>query len=112
MNIQDIKRLRELTGCGLAEAHKALHEAGSDLEKATEMVRREQHGRKTDRPAGAGAVFAYLHHDGRLGCMLVLACGTDFAARSPLFRELGEALAMHITALDPANAEELLAQPF
>jgi elongation factor Ts len=44
--------------------------------------------------------------------MLVLGCGTDFVARSPLFIELGGALALHVAAMDPAGVEELLAQPF
>jgi hypothetical protein len=37
---------------------------------------------------------------------------TDFVARSPLFGELGGALALHVAAMDPAGVEELLAQPF
>jgi hypothetical protein len=44
--------------------------------------------------------------------MVVLACGTDFVARSPLFRELGDAVALHVAAMGPAGVEELLAQPF
>jgi len=112
MNIVDVKALRERTGCGVLEARRALDEAGGDLERAAEVVRRGRHERPPDRPAGAGGVFAYLHHDGRLGCMLVLACGTDFVARAPLFRELGRDLALHAAALDRAGVAELLAQPF
>jgi elongation factor Ts len=112
MNIQDIKTLRARTGCGVTEARTALHEAGGDLERAAAAVRQRQQERRPDRAAEAGAVFAYVHHDGRLGAMLVLSCATDFAARSQLFRELGEALAMHIAALNPPDAKELLAQPF
>ena len=34
MNIQDIKALRDRTGCGVAEARAALQEASGDLDRA------------------------------------------------------------------------------
>src|SRR5205085_1933303 len=112
MNIRDIKKLREVTGCGVMEARRALGEAGGDPALAAEVVRQRQQGRPQTRPVQAGAVFAYLHHDRRLGSLVALRCGTDFVARSPLFRELGDALALHVAALAPAGVEELLGQPF
>jgi elongation factor Ts len=112
MNLNDIKRLRELTGCGVMEARRALEAAGGDVSQAAEAVQAEQRDRPPVGPAQAGGVFQYRHHDGCLGSMVVLACGTDFVARSPLFRELGAAVALHVAAMAPVGIEELLAQPF
>jgi elongation factor Ts len=44
--------------------------------------------------------------------MVVLSCVTYPVARSPLFRELGEALALQVTATAPAAVADLLDQPF
>jgi elongation factor Ts len=112
MNLKDVKRLRELTGCGVMEARRALEAADGDIGRATEAVRAEQRERPHAKVTQAGGVFQYRHHDGCLGSMVVLACGTDFVARSPLFRELGEAVALHVAAMGPTGVEELLAQPF
>ena len=103
MSIEKVKRLRETIGCGVMEARRALNEAGGDLDRAAEGIRRTQRDRPATRPAQAGAVFQYRHHDGSMGSMVVLACGTDFVARSPLFRELGEALALQVAATAPAS---------
>ena len=36
---QDVKNLREQTGCGMMDCKKALTEAGGDFEKAVEYLR-------------------------------------------------------------------------
>jgi elongation factor Ts len=109
---EDIKRLREKTGCGVVDAKNALQEAGGDFARAEELARERQQDRPSQRPAGAGAVFLYRHHDGRLGSMIVLACGTDFVARSPLFTQLGEEVALQVAALAPTDMAALLDQAF
>jgi elongation factor Ts len=109
---EDIKQLRDMTGCGVMDAKRALQEAGGDLGRAEELVRGRQQPRPSERPAGAGAVFQYRHHDGRMGSMVVLTCGTDFVARSPLFTQLGEEVALQVAALGPADVPALLGQPF
>ena len=110
MRTEDIKRLREATGCGVMAAKTALQEAGGDLHKAEDLVRQRQLGRPDDRPPGAG--FQYRHNDRRLGSMVVLTCGTDFVARSPLFTQLGEAVALQVAALPAQDVAALLEQPF
>jgi elongation factor Ts len=112
MSVEQVRKLREQTGCGIAEARKALQEAGGDLTRAAQVICRWQQERPSTKPTHAGAVFQYLHHDGTLGSMVVLACGTDFVARSPLFRELGGALALQVAAMAPTGVEELLDQDF
>ncbi len=44
--------------------------------------------------------------------MVVLTCATDFVAHSPLFTQLGEAVALQAAALPAEDVAALLAQPF
>ncbi len=112
MNVEAVRKLREATGCGVLDARKVLQEAGGNLDRAKELIHQWQQDRPSTKPTQAGAVFQYRHHDAGMGSMVVLACGTDFVARSPLFRELGEALALQVAAMAPAGVEDLLEQAF
>ena len=38
--LEDIKKLRALTGAGLTDVKKAIEEAAGDLEKAIELIRK------------------------------------------------------------------------
>jgi elongation factor Ts len=112
MNAENIRKLREATGCGVMEARRGLEQAGGDLVRAIAAVRADQQSRRENTAAATGAVFQYRHHNGLLGSMVVLLCTTDFAARSEVFRKLGEDIALHVAALGPENLEALLEQPF
>jgi elongation factor Ts len=112
MSVEQVKKLRERTGCPFMDAKRALQEAGGDLDRAVEVVRHWFRCRPGGRPAQAGAVFQDLYQDGSAGGMVVLHCLSDLVARSPLFRELGGALARQVAAMGPAGVEELLELPF
>lgn len=58
---------------------------------------------------GEGVVEAYIHANKKIGVMLELFCETDFAAKTPEFKELAHDLAMQITAM---GAKNLLKQKF
>ncbi len=111
----DIKRLREETSCGVIDCKKALEEAGGDMSKAKDLLRKrglEMAAKKSDRVAKEGRVEAYIHHGNKIGVIVEVNCETDFVARSEDFRAFTRDVAMHIAAMDPANVQALLAQPF
>jgi elongation factor Ts len=58
--------------------------------------------------ATEGGIFAYTHHSGKVVALVEVGCETDFAARSSQFRDLGNALAMQVAAMDPPDAEALM----
>ncbi|MDX1535651.1 MAG: translation elongation factor Ts [Candidatus Spechtbacterales bacterium] len=102
--IEQIKKLREETGAGMLDVKKALEEAGDDYDKALEVLRKKgaaKAAKKSDRNAGDGLVFSYIHAGGKLGVLLKLYCETDFVARTEEFQKLGEDIAMHIAAMSP-----------
>ena len=109
---QQVKELRDQTSAGLMDCKRALVEAEGEMDKALTLLRekglakaQEKRGRET----AEGAVFAYVHHNNRLGVLVELACETDFVARSDEFQELGRQIAMQVAAMKPeaVRPEEL-----
>ncbi len=112
---EQIKELREKTGISVGECKKALEAAEGDMQKALELLSAratELAGKKADRVLGAGVVAAYVHGTGAMGAMVTLSCETDFVAKNEEFVALARDIAMHVSAMQPADSAELLAQPF
>jgi len=103
IKIEDIKRLKNLTGVGLTDAKKALEETSGDFDKALAAMRKKgltKAEKRGEREARAGLVGNY-NHDGRIGVLVEVNCETDFVARNDLFKDLVKDLAMHIAASAP-----------
>jgi len=103
MDINEIKRLRELTGVGMTDAKKALVETNGDFDKALTAMRTKgltKAEKSAEREARAGVIGSYLH-DSRIGVLLEVNCETDFVARNQIFTDLVKNLAMHIAASNP-----------
>lgn len=112
---EQIKALRDQTGISMMECKKALEEAQGDLPKALEILGARATAaaaKKSDRVLGAGTVASYIHNQGQVGAMVVLSCETDFVSKNEEFVGLARDIAMHAAAMRPADAAELLAQPF
>lgn len=106
VTIEDIKKLKELTGIGLTDAKKALVEAEGDFDKALEALRKKgltKAEKKGDRETREGLVESYVH-SGRIGVIVEVNCETDFVARLPEFKEFAHQIAMQIAAMAPAYA--------
>jgi elongation factor Ts len=103
ISIDDIKRLKNLTGVGLTDAKAALEESKGDFDKALEAMRKKgltKAEKRGEREARAGVVGNY-NHDGRIGVLVEVNCETDFVARNEIFTNLVKDIAMHIAASNP-----------
>jgi len=103
VKIEDVKRLRSLTGVGLTDAKQALEEANGDFDKALTAMRKKgltKAEKRGEREARAGVVGTY-NHDGRIGVLVEVNVETDFVARNKIFTDLVKDLAMHIAASAP-----------
>lgn len=103
VSIEDIKRLKDLTGVGLTDAKQALDEAKGDFDKALEAMRKKgmtKADKRGEREARAGLIGNY-NHDGRIGVLVEINCETDFVARNEIFVNLVKDVAMHIAASNP-----------
>lgn len=101
VNLDDLKKLRDETKAGVADCRAALEETQGDFKKAVELLRKkgiEKAAKKADREVKAGMVFSYIHHTGRVGSIVSLACETDFVAKTDDFQKLGREIAMHVAA--------------
>lgn len=103
VSIEEIKRLRELTGVGMTDAKRALDEAGGDFDKALSEMRKKgmtKAEKRGEREARAGIIGTY-NHDSRIGVVVEVNCETDFVARNEIFTSLVKDLAMHVAASSP-----------
>lgn len=106
ISIDDIKKLKELTGVGLTDAKGALVEADGDFDKALEAMRKKgltRAEKKGDRETREGLIESYVHSD-RIGVIVEVNCETDFVARLPEFKEFAHQIAMQIAAMAPKYA--------
>jgi elongation factor Ts len=104
VSAQQVKELRDRTGAGFNDCRDALGQAGGDIEKAIDILRKKGQAdaqKKTQREAGEGLVGSYIHAGGKIGVIVEVNCETDFVARTEEFQRLCHDLAMHIAALDP-----------
>jgi len=103
VSIEDIKRMRELTGVGMTDAKKALEESNGDFDKALEAMRKKgltKAEKKGEREAREGVIEGYVH-GGRIGVLVEVNCETDFVTRTDGFKALAHDLAMHVAAAAP-----------
>ena len=108
VTIEDIKRLKDLTGVGLTDAKAALQEAKGDFDKALEAMRKKgmtKAEKRGEREARMGVVSSYVH-DNRIGVIVEVNCETDFVARNEKFTDLVKDVAMHIAASAPIYVSE------
>lgn len=103
ISIDDIKKLKELTGVGLTDAKAALTEANGDFDKALEAMRKKgltKAEKRGEREAREGLVDSYVH-SGRIGVLVEVNCETDFVARTDDFKNLVHDIALHVSATAP-----------
>ncbi len=102
--LEDVRKLREMSGAGVLECKKALDEGGGDLERALDILRKkgaQSAQRKALREAREGQVASYIHFGGRIGVLVEMNCETDFVARTETFQNVGKELAMQVAATRP-----------
>lgn len=105
---QDVKALREMTGCGMMDCKKALTETDGDQEKAVEYLREKglsKAAKKAGRIAAEGIVKSYI--DNGVGVVVEVNSETDFVAKNVDFQNFVADIAKTIADNAPADVEEL-----
>ncbi len=93
ISIEDIKKLRAMTGAGLADVKKALTEADGDFDKAKELLRERGlaiAAKRSDRETSNGCVLTKVT-DG-FAAIIALKCETDFVANGADFIALTQSI--------------------
>ncbi|HEY9051582.1 MAG TPA: translation elongation factor Ts [Gammaproteobacteria bacterium] len=109
-----VKELRERTGSGMMECKKALTEAGGDIEKAIEDMRKSglaKADKKAGRTAAEGLVVIEISDDRKQAVVVEVNCETDFVSGGDDFKGFVSAIAKRILTDDPADLAALMAMP-
>ena len=108
ISIEQIKKLKELSGVGLTDAKQALVEADGDFDKALDAMRKKgltKAEKRGDRETREGIIESYIH-DGRLGSIVEVNCETSFVAKTDEFKDLAHKIAMQIASMNPLYVSE------
>ena len=109
---QDVKELREMTGCGMMDCKKALTETNGDMDKAVEFLREKglaTAAKKAGRIASEGIVTIYMSDDKKVAAMIEVNSETDFVAKNDEFMTFVNNTAKIVAEKNPADVEALKA---
>src|SRR3989344_1942478 len=110
-DVFEIKKLREETGAGVLEVKQALEEFKGDYGKAKAVLVEKgavKAAKKSERTTKDGLVHAYVHGAGKVGSLVVVACETDFVAKTEDFKKLCHEVAMQVCTDEYQDVETLL----
>jgi elongation factor Ts len=113
VTMEDIKKLRAMTGAGLADVKKALTEAEGDMDKAKDILRERGlaiAAKRSDRETSNGCVL--VKKVPGFAAMVAVKCETDFVAAGKDFIALTQeildtAVANKCKSLDEVKAMKL-----
>lgn len=108
ISLEQVKEVRNRSSVGMAECKSALEEAAGDVDKALEVLQKRgllRAASRAGRIAAQGKIGTYVHGDGSKVCMVEVNCETDFAAKSPTFKEFCENVAMQIVGMSPVYVQ-------
>ena len=109
---QDVKALREKTGCGMMDCKKALTAADGDMDAAIDFLREQglaKQAKKASRVAAEGIAFAMTSDDNTKGVVIEVNAETDFVAKNADFQAFVKTCALTVLNNAPADVEALLA---
>lgn len=107
----DVKVLRERTGCGMMDCKKSLTETDGDMEKAIEILREKglaAAAKKAGRIAAEGIVVSIINNEKKIGVVLEVNAETDFVAKNDSFVNFVNSIATTIIDENPSDVEALL----
>lgn len=110
VSIEDIKKLRHMTGAGMMDCKNALAETNGDIQAAIEIIRKKGQAvaaKREDRQAAEGCVLSGSTEG--FAAIVALKCETDFVAKNESFRALTKAILDVAVANQPKSLDELKA---
>ena len=112
VTIEDIKKLRTMTGAGLGDCKKALAEAEGDMEAAIEIIRKKGQAvaaKRSDRETSNGCVLVKAENG--FAATIALKCETDFVANNKDFIALTQQILDAAVAAKCKTLDEVKALP-
>jgi elongation factor Ts len=110
-----VKALRDRTNAPMMDCKAALTEAGGDMEKAVEILRKRSkdiQDKKGEREVAEGRIAVFIDPAKQVGAILEMRCESAPVAKSEHFMKLAADMVRQIAEKNPKTVEELLTQPF
>lgn len=110
-----VKKLRDRTGMQMMKCKAALQKADGDMEKAIEIIRKENAGaiaKVADRETAEGRIGVFIDPAKQVGALIELRCESAPVAKSDLFVQLANDLAKQVALQGAKTPDELLGQTF
>lgn len=109
----DVDALRKRTGMQMMKCKAALIEAGGDMEKAVEILRKsnkDAQDKVVNRETAEGRIGVFIDPAKQVGAIVEVALRSAPVAKSDLFIQLATDLAKQVALKDPSSVEALLTQ--
>ncbi len=106
----DVKALRDRTNAPMMECKSALTEAGGDMEKAIEIIRKKIAGiqaKRGERETAEGRVAVFVDPAQKVGAIAEVRCESAPVAKSEHFVQLANDVAKQVALHNPADAAAL-----
>ncbi len=106
----EVNSLRKMTGAGMMDCKKALVEAEGDMEKATDILRKQGQklaSKRAERDANEGVVLSGIGASGKDAYAVMLNCETDFVAQNQEVIDFTQAILDVAIANGCASVDEL-----
>jgi len=110
-----VKALRDRTNAPMMDCKAALTEAGGDMEKAVEILRKRSkdiQDKRGMKETAEGRVAVFIDSAKQVGAIVDMRCESAPVVKTEQFVQLANDVARQVGQKDPKTMEELLAQPF
>ncbi len=108
---EQVKKLRDRTGAGMADCKKALEEANGNEEQALDILRKKgaaSAAKRSDRVAKEGVIATAVSADGKKAVIAEVNSETDFVARNESFIAFAQDVAKFALVANPNSHEEFM----
>src|SRR5438093_3494111 len=106
-----VKALRDKTNAPMMDCKVALIEAGGDMEKAVDILRKKNsaiQAKKGERETAEGRIAVFLDPARQVGAIVEMRCESAPVVKSEPFVKLANDVAKQIALKAPATVEALL----
>src|SRR5437868_9918520 len=106
-----VKALRDRTNAPMMDCKVALTEAGGDMEKAVDILRKKNaaiQAKKGDRETAEGRIAVYIDPAKQVGAIVEVRCESAPVAKSEPFIRLAQDIAKQVALKEATTVEALL----
>lgn len=93
ITMEQVKKLKTMTGAGIVDCKKVLQETNGDMDESVNILRKKglaKAAKKAGRTANEGLILTKISDDHKKGVIVKVNCETDFVAKTDDFKNFAE----------------------